>query len=48
MLASTRLYISEMVKIAGPQMKVMLLDKETVRGTFISFSLQTTKDPQTN
>ncbi|PAV87322.1 hypothetical protein WR25_09429 [Diploscapter pachys] len=28
-LASTRLYISEMVKIAGPQMKVMLLDKET-------------------
>lgn len=31
-----RQYISEMVKLAGPGMKVMMMDKETVK--FFSFS----------
>lgn len=40
-LGITRAYIKEMVTIAGPQMKVILMDKETVRRSsfFLKFLL---------
>lgn len=37
LLLATQQYVNEMIRLAGPGMKVMLMDKETVSLIFILF-----------